>query len=133
MTKIASEVFYRDFDFTFNAHPITGKLLIKKNNESVKQALKLLIMTNLYERPYRSRLGGNIPNSLFENYMPFTQEKIRSSIETAINNYEGGRCELLDVRFQGSPDERRMEVTVIVRPLNATNPIEINLTLARIR
>lgn len=133
MAKVASEIFFRDFDFAFNAHPITGKLLIKKNNDAIIQAIKLLVMTNLYERVYRPRLGGNISNQLFDNYMPYTQEQIRSSIETAINNFDSGRAELLDIRFAGNPDDKTMQVTIVMRPRNAVQPIEVNISLGRVR
>ena len=133
MAKVLNEVRYRDFDFTFNAHPITGKLLLKKNNEAVKQALKLLILTNFYERPYRSRLGGNVTANLFEHYTQFTEDKIRSAIETSIKNYESGRIQLLDIRFNGSPDTHSLSTTIIVRPINSVELLEIDINFERIR
>ena len=42
----------RDFDLQFRRHPTTGKLIIKKEDEAVKQAVKNLVMTNHFERPF---------------------------------------------------------------------------------
>ena len=54
------QITYRDFDIQFRRHPSTGKLLIKKDDEAVKQALKTLILTNFYEKPFFPRFGGGI-------------------------------------------------------------------------
>lgn len=127
-----NEIIYKDFDFRFIAHPVTGKLIVRKNAESIKQALKLLILTNYYERPYRSKYGGNISAFNFENYTGITQQNIVHSIKTAIENFEP-RVELIDVRFGGNPDRNELAVTIIFRPINATVTESLSINLERVR
>ena len=55
-----NEVIYSDLNFKFTKNPVTKKLSVLKNADAVKQALKILITTDKYERPYKPFLGGNI-------------------------------------------------------------------------
>lgn len=116
----------------FMAHPVTGKLVIRKNAEAVKQALKILILTNLGERQYRPLFGSTVRNSLFENYTTFTQDTIRNSIKTAIGNFEP-RVELLDILFSGDPDRNELNITIVFRPVNTTEITTLNLNIERVR
>ena len=132
MSSATNEVVYRDFDLRFIAHPITGKLILKKNSDSVKQAVKNLILTNLTERPYRPLYGSSIRGQLFELFTPLTEDNIRSAIKTALSNYEP-RVELLDIRFGGDPDRNSLEVTIIFRPVNSASPELLTINLERLR
>ena len=58
----------KDFDLSFRRHPSTGKLLMKKDDEAVKQSLKNLVLTNRYERPFRPEFGGDVRKRLFDNF-----------------------------------------------------------------
>ena len=53
-------VVYSDLDIDFKVHPITGKLKVLKNAEAVKRALKNLILTKKFERPYEPLYGTNV-------------------------------------------------------------------------
>lgn len=132
MAAITQELIYKDFDMRFMAHPVTGKLVIRKNAEAVKQALKILILTNLGERQYRPLFGSTVRNSLFENYTTFTQDTIRNSIKTAIGNFEP-RVELLDILFSGDPDRNELNITIVFRPVNTTEITTLNLNIERVR
>lgn len=132
MAVVSKQVFYKDFDLRFIAHPITGKLGIKKNAESVKQAVKNLILTNFYERPYQPLFGSGVRELLFENFTPFTQDGIEEAIKTALTNFEP-RVELLDILFGGNPDLNQLSVSIIFRPINTVEAITLNLSLDRVR
>lgn len=130
--KPTNEVLFRDFDIRFQAHPVTGKLIIKKNNQAIQQALRNLIMTNLMERPYRPTFGSTVKSSLFENYLPFVQENLRSAIRLAIENNEP-RVQLIDIRFGGDPDQHTLLVEIIYRSVNARAPESLVVELERLR
>lgn len=132
MAKITNSIVYRDFDFRFLAHPITGKLSLRTNAEAIKQALKCLILTNLYERPYLPSFGSRVKMSLFDNYTAFTESDIRYAIQTAVKNYEN-RIELLDIRFGGNPDKNELEISIFFRPINTTTVEALTVNLERTR
>ena len=75
---------YSDFVTSFNQNPLTGNLAKVTNEESVKQALSNLILTNQGDRFFNSTFGSTIKRSLFEPMDSFTSEKIKPSIMNAI-------------------------------------------------
>lgn len=132
MASVTKEVIYKDFDIKFTAHPVTGKLIIKKQSDAVKQGLKNLILTNLGERPYKPSFGSSVRSYLFENYTAITESHIRSAIKTAVDNY-GSRVILVDIIFGGDPDHNELEVSIIFREVNSTTIETINIQLERVR
>lgn len=132
MATVGKAVVYKDFDLRFVAHPVTGRLQTVKNSQSIKQAVKNLILTNFYERPYRPNFGSSVRSHLFENYTAFTEENLQYAIKTALENYEP-RVELIDIRFEGNPDRNELSISIIFRPINTTENVTINLSLERVR
>jgi hypothetical protein len=67
---------YSDFSNSFSKHPITKELVTVKNEDSIRQAFKNLILTNIGERPFNPFFGSNVNRTLFENFGPFVREDI---------------------------------------------------------
>ena len=82
------KVVNKDFDLSFRRHPSTGKLLMKKDDEAVKQSLKNLVLTNRYERPFRPEYGGDVRKRLFDNFDSIYYKDYEAQISTTINNYD---------------------------------------------
>ena len=57
---------FSDFLDDFTAHPVTGDIVRIKNENSIRQSVKNLVMTSMGERPFQSYIGSNVYNSLFE-------------------------------------------------------------------
>ena len=129
---VRNEVQYRDFDITFRANPITGQLNILKNNAAVKRALRNLILTNRYERPFRPNFGSTITESLFDNFDSLTVSNVKEAIKIAVSDHEP-RVQLLDVRVNVTPDQNSMRVTIYFRVVNQAEPDELSLVLERVR
>ena len=81
--KVAS----KDFDLMFRRHPTTGKLLVKKGDDSIKQGLRNLVLTARYERPFRPEFGGDVRRRLFDNFTTLSPLDYGIQIETTIGNY----------------------------------------------
>ena len=127
-----NEVIYSDLNFKFTKNPVTKKLSVLKNADAVKQALKILITTDKYERPYKPFLGGNIRGKLFEHFGPIVQMEVKEQIELAIQNYEP-RVKILDVRVDANDDRNSLEVTIEFFICNQTGPEATTISLERIR
>ena len=123
---------FRDLNITFNRHPVTGRLSILENNDAVIRAVKNIVLTNHYERPYQPKFGGNIRAKLFENIDELTVFEIKRDIETALENFEP-RVFVNDLRVSANDDQNRVEVTIIFRIVNQANPIETTFFLERVR
>jgi phage baseplate assembly protein W len=132
------KITYKDFDISFRRHPSTGKLLVKKDDDVVKQAVKNLILTDKYERPYHPEFGGNIRARLFDNFDSISKEDFQNKINTAIENYEP-RVQLISeddkptVTIGEFQDENRLFVTVRFRNVSTLNDIALDINLNRVR
>lgn len=79
---------YSDFDPEFKINPITKDIQMVYDKKDVIEALKHLVMTNHYERPFQPELGSNVDAYLFENVDSLTLSALESEIKSVIANHE---------------------------------------------
>ena len=60
-----------DLDLSFKVNPFTKDLYLKTDEEAVKTALKHLIQTRNFERPFHPEIGTQVYSLLFENFSVF--------------------------------------------------------------
>lgn len=123
---------YKDIDFSFEAHPETGDVLKKIDNNAVKQSIRSLIETGFGERLFDPEIGSPIRKLLFEPMDPITTETIRRAIENTIQNYEPRvRLDIVDVTPKY--DENAYEISIYFTALGINQPTSITITLQRLR
>lgn len=127
-----SKTIFSDLDIGFIAHPVTRRLTRKINRESVKQSVKSLILTDFYERPFKSNIGCGIRSYLFELFTAVTKQQMEKSIREVIENYEP-RAEIIDVLVEERPDLNALTVSVAFFISNDPNPIVLDVILERVR
>jgi phage baseplate assembly protein W len=123
---------YSDLDLDFIAHPTTGDIVIKKGEDAIKRSVRNLILTNFYDRPFRSFIGSNALKLLFENANAITATLLKDAIREVIENYEP-RVKLTDIDLNFDYDNNGYNVTMRYIILNREQPVIINLFLERIR
>lgn len=123
---------YSDFDSTFLPHPFTGQITRRKNVDSVKMALRNLILTNKYERLRNPEFGSNIRRYLFENFSPNTSGEIREHIKFLVENYEP-RIRLIDVLVANDEDNNAFNIRISFAINLTQENQEVELTLYRVR
>jgi phage baseplate assembly protein W len=121
-----------DIDASFTPNPVTGDLAVRTDDQAIKFAVRSLIMTNYYERPFHSNIGSPVNSLMFENMGPNFKIILRQSIVDTINNFEP-RVDVLEVKVDDSPDNNRVYITIIFKIKNTERPIEVGLTLTRTR
>jgi len=87
---------YRDLDFNFISHPITGDVSTKIDIGDVQQSVRNLVLTSYYERGFAVHIGSSIPKLLFELASPTINVEIEEEIKALINNFEP-RVDLVSV------------------------------------
>ena len=85
---MAKAIAYKDLDLTMSAHPITGDLISKTNDEAVKQAVKNLVLTGVYQRAMQPEIGCQVYGLLFELDSPFVRIAIANTIRETLNTHE---------------------------------------------
>lgn len=122
---------YKDIDFNFLPHPVSGDLVVKKDSQAVKQALKNIILTNFYERGFNTNLGSNVRASLFENITELAAIELRTNIETAINNFEP-RADIVEVHVSYD-DNNTLYADIQYNILNTQADEVLRIELERVR
>lgn len=125
-----SQVF-RDIDLSFTAKP-NGELYIKKDADAVKQAVKNLIMTNYFEKPFQPFYGSNVSAYLFELADVDDVSTIESDIRQAIKKYEP-RAEVTRVKVNIRPDQNSLDVSIDFKVINSDELITFTTVLSRLR
>ena len=131
-TPFKKKEFYSDFLINFDMNPITGTLARVTNEDSVKQSLKNLILTNRTERPYNPLLGSRINALLFDPLDTFTAQSIKEEIEETIKAFEP-RVVLNDVSVYPDEDNNGFTVNIIFSTINIPQETRIELFLQRVR
>ncbi len=126
------EIVYRDFLPSVLFNDDTNDLNLVENEESVKQSIINILLTNTGERVFNPNFGSEINKMLFENVTPQTSSTLTSLIKAAIENFEP-RAQLQEVQCTPSPDENAYAVTVVFSTINRTEPITLDFLLNRVR
>ena len=122
---------YRDIDLSFTVRP-SGEIYKKIDAAAVKQAIKNLLLTNHFEKPFLPLYGGNLTDLLFELAHSSIGEEITSNITRAIESYEP-RAKIVDIRVDNRADYNSIGVTVEFRIVNTEETVIFTTTLVRLR
>lgn len=123
---------YSDLDLSFNPHPITGDLMVNTGNVAVSRALKNLLLTNQYEKPFNPNYGSNVRALLFEPMTPFTATTLKTEITYAIRNYEPRvTIDTLSVTPDYNNDGYSVSITYYIN--NLVQPFTADFLLTRLR
>jgi len=123
---------YTDLDLDFIANPITGDVSKKTGPDAVARSIRNLVMTNYYDRPFRSQIGSNAVKMLFENIGPLTAVNLEQAISDVVTNFEP-RAKLIGVKVKADPDENGYSAKIAFYVQNRPEPFQTTLFLARIR
>lgn len=123
---------YSDFNLLFTKHPVTGDVNKKIDEEAIKSALRNLISTKNYERPFHPEIGCQIYKLLFDNFTPVTVQIMRKTIIDVINKFEP-RVSVLDVKIKDNSDVNGVIVDIIFKINNSDRPITLTTLITRVR
>ena len=123
---------FSDLDLNFTAHPVTKDIVRKYDEEAIKAAVKNLVLTQNYERPFHSEIGSQIRGLLFEPATPMLNVMLKRAITDTIINFEP-RVRLDNVLVTISPDNNEVYVSIYFTIINTTRPVQVDLILTRTR
>lgn len=123
---------FSDLDLNFTKNPVTKDVTRRFDEDAVKNALKNLILTSNYERPFHSEIGSPIRKLLFEPASPMLGAMLKRTIADVIRTFEP-RVQVIDIVCVVAPDDQTIDVSIEFTILNTTAPITLDLTLQRTR
>jgi len=121
-----------DLDLSFKVNPFTKDIYLKTDEEAVKTALKHLIQTRNFERPFHPEIGTQVYSLLFENFSPAAKIAMERTIEEAIMKFEP-RVRLIDVQVKETVESNDLLVNIVFALKNTDRPITITTLLSRVR
>lgn len=131
-TFIKKNVRYSDLSINFGINPFNKDVNRITEVDSVKRAIKSLILTNKYERILDPQIGGDIRALLFEPMSSLTTTVLEDYITDTIKNYEP-RAILDKVVATPDYDRNSYEVTIQFRLNSVEQPQTLSVALERVR
>ena len=123
---------HSDFHKDLALLPGRNDIARRVNENSVKEAIKNILLTNKGERLFQPLIGSDIKSMLFENATPVTAILIKDRIETALNTYEQ-RCSIVDVEVIGDVDSNSVRINVVFYVINNETPQTLSIDIDRVR
>ena len=130
--NVAESKLYADIDFRFKPHPITGDVTIKYDSDAIRRAVRNIVLTNFYERPFKPSLGSSIRNQLFELDTDRKTRRLARKVQKIIEDFEP-RVEKVKVLLGEVSDRNEMNVTIFYNIKNSAQQQEMDFTVNRAR
>tara|TARA_B100000131_G_scaffold89911_1_gene86587 strand:+ start:394 stop:813 length:420 start_codon:yes stop_codon:yes gene_type:complete len=105
---------FKDIAIAFGKNPFTDDVNAVKNDNSIKQSVRNLILTTPGEKPFQPLTGSRVNELLFEPLDPFTADSLQDEIINTINQFEP-RVSLQGVEIQPIWDRNELNVTIEYR------------------
>ena len=122
---------YVDLDFSFDRHPLTNNVTIKKSTNAIKQSILHLLKLKTGDKPFHPEIRSPIYDYLFENASVIVQVVLESEILKYLNVYEP-RIQVLEVKVS-FPDNNSIKCNVIGNIVNMSEPFNVNILIERLR
>ena len=122
---------FKDIDLDFGRNTVTNDVNVVTNIIAIKRAVKNLVQTNYYERPFHPELGCGVRGLLFENFTPLTAIYLKRKISEVLNNYEP-RIELTDVAVDDDEDGNRLVVDIYFTIIGVQGQQKVSTILKRL-
>lgn len=123
--------FFSDLDAAFTLTPRSRDVARKTDDNAIRGALRNLIHTKHYERPFAPELGCQIHNLLFEPGDFLSRTVAQRAISDAITKFEP-RVELINVDVY-TTDGNEMFIQVEYRIRNTNQPGVFTTSFTRVR
>ena len=105
---------FQDLLISMQKNAFTNDASIVKNDNSIKQAIKNLVLTSPGEKHFQPLVGSRVYQMLFEPLDAFTADAIKDEIINTINQYEP-RVELTTVDVTPVYESSKLNVTIEYR------------------
>ena len=128
------DALYSDLRKDLFLNPVNSDVSRYTDEDSIKESIKNLLLTDVGERLFNPTLGSNIRRMLFENILyPETKYILEDLIRTTIENFEP-RCNIISINVSNLfNDQNSATITIMFSVINIQTPITLNVVLNRVR
>lgn len=130
---VAKKDLYSDLNLQFTPHPITGDVTRKTDTDAVRRAIRNIVLTNYYERPFKPGFGGNLIGLLFNLDTDRGLEKVSEKLTKTIETFEP-RVKNVTIRVNNEGmNTNTLELSIFYNIINGSRNQELSLTVSRAR
>ena len=130
--SLRSNKTYSDLNLNFTKNPATNDVARLTDVEAVKRAVRNLVLTNQFERPFHPEIGTSIRDLLFETITPLNAVLLEDRIREVIVNFEP-RAELTGIQVFDEIDNNQYRVIINFRVISSSEDVTITEFLQRLR
>ena len=128
---------YKDFSLFFTVNPVTADVTTITDVQDIKRAVRNLVMTNEWDRPFHPEIASGLRESLFEPFGPVTVTNIRERIKNILNNYEP-RVKVISIEVNDpegfNEDNNKLNIQILFELVNEPNTVQdVDIMLERVR
>lgn len=124
---------YSDISLSFEKNPLTGDIIKVKNDISIKQSVKTLLLTHLNERPFQEGKGSRLSRLLFQLSGSENSQMIISEEILRIINLNEPRVNVDNIDFDYKEQNNYISITIFFTILNSLEIQTVDISLSRIR
>ena len=123
---------FSDISLSFEKNPVTGDVVKVKNDVAIKQSIKTLVLSEMFEAPFQKEKGTRIRKVLFDLITEDGADLIKSEITNIIRSKEP-RANLYDVQVQPLPESNKYIIKIIFSMINTLEPLTTEIVISRVR
>ncbi len=123
---------FSDISLSFEKNPATGDIVKVKDDIAIKQSIKTLVLSEVFEAPFQKGKGTKIKRIIFDLMGDDSSNLIKKEIANVIKNREP-RVNLYNVSVEPIPDENKYSIKIIFSIVNTLEPLEVELFVSRVR
>ena len=123
---------WSDLDLSLKIHPIRKDIIPLRDDAAIKNAVKNLLISNFYERPFQDDLGANLRGLLYEPADVITEIELRDNIYDVLSKYEP-RISVISIGITDLSDINAYNVTVYFNIKEYDSADEVDIVLRRLR
>ena len=106
---------FTDISLSFQPNPLNGDISVLKDERAINNALKNIIMTSIYEKPFDSMFGSTVNRILFEPADTMTADDLQFEIKRAIaRNEPRVKVEFVDVRINYDTGDYNVKIKYLI-------------------
>lgn len=123
---------YRDLDLSFQAHPVTGDLVMKNDVSAVLQSIRNLVLTEAGEILWDPTIGGGVGKLMFEPNDMMLRMQLHDKILNTISRFEP-RVEVENLEIKTFENGNGIYIRLTFNILNNPEPITETIPIKRLR
>ena len=123
---------FSDVNWNLETHPITQDVMKVYDANAVKAAVKHLVITEFYGRPFHPEIGSSVAGLLFEPWSPIINKAVEVTVKDIINAHEPrATVQKVEAEFDDSTNTYRVTVNFWMNALMQEATADILLERAR--